>query len=152
MEVAEEIKNLPALDNRKLKAIIMIVDGETKTNVAKELGVGRTTLFLWEQDPAYQQVLEHYQTEIRALLLDPMPKALMEARLKENLPKAAQTLLDIMINGKNEHARLKAVEMLMANFKDEFLEVQSEFNKGAKDFLAEHNIVVDGELVGSEPV
>lgn len=53
------------LDERKLKAIELLVEGKlNRTEIAKEVGVTRPTLYNWEKEEEYSQEYDrllHYK-------------------------------------------------------------------------------------------
>ena len=48
----------PSLSHKQLRAIQLLLDGTKFVDIAMELGINRTTLYLWRNDPDFIKVLE----------------------------------------------------------------------------------------------
>jgi uncharacterized small protein (DUF1192 family) len=67
------------LDPRRLRAADLISLGQTDAEVAQELGVDRTSLWRWRQQPAFQVELERRRDELWTTSLDRLPQLLASA-------------------------------------------------------------------------
>ena len=58
-------KTRPATNVRRSKALALLLEGRTLTEVSAELGIARRQLYRWRQDPDFAEELEARQDELR---------------------------------------------------------------------------------------
>ncbi|SKA99393.1 Helix-turn-helix of insertion element transposase [Caloramator quimbayensis] len=92
------------LDERKEKAITLILSGEAITDVAKLVGVYRSTIYNWLEDEEFKAELDRRRQEIvkqgNALILAELKTYVMELR-------------KMAVKGKSERNRLDALQYLI---------------------------------------
>lgn len=92
------------LDERKEKAITLILSGEAITDVAKLVGVYRSTIYNWLEEEEFKAELDRRRREIvkqgNALILAELKTYVMELR-------------KMAIKGKSERNRLDALQYLI---------------------------------------
>lgn len=92
------------LDERKEKAITLILSGEAITDVAKLVGVYRSTIYNWLEEEEFKAELDRRRQEIvkqgNALILAELKTYVMELR-------------KMAIKGKSERNRLDALQYLI---------------------------------------
>lgn len=92
------------LNKRHYEAIELLIKGENITNVAKIVGVDRTSIYNWFKDKEFKATLNEYQQSI---------KTEGENILKSKLTTYIQELEKIALTGKSEKNKLDALEYLV---------------------------------------
>ncbi|MCX2853752.1 phBC6A51 family helix-turn-helix protein [Bacillus sp. KeR2] len=94
------------LDERKLKAIELLVEGKlNRTEIAKEVGVTRPTLYNWEKEEEYSQEYDrllHYK------------KLSVRREVSRDTKAFFENLKKISESSTNDNARVKATQLLLA--------------------------------------
>jgi len=67
---------IAALDERRQRAILALLEGKTKTAAAKAAGVNRDTLRKWESEDAFKGALSRGQTEVAVSRMDRLRRAI----------------------------------------------------------------------------
>lgn len=92
------------LNKKHYEAIELLVKGENITNVAKIVGVDRTSIYNWFKDKEFKATLNEYQQSI---------KTEGENIIKGKLTTYISELERIALTGKSEKNKLDALEYLV---------------------------------------
>lgn len=92
------------LDEVKLKAIELIAKGLKKSDIAKELKIGRTTLYYWEQLPEFKEALNVLEQEF---------KDQVRRKLNYGAISAADTLIDLVTKANSERVKREAASDIL---------------------------------------
>lgn len=93
------------LNEKQLKAIELLIKGETTVDVAKKVGISRQSLNTWRNDPVFKAEVDRQVQSLKSrvdekllLSLEPLLDRLIDIALKSNSDK---TSLDAIIYGIN---------------------------------------------------
>jgi hypothetical protein len=87
------------LDPRQLRAVDLVALGTSESQAARELQVDRSTLWRWQQQPAFQDEIARRRAELWAHSLDRMPSLLDRA-------------LDVVADALDDGDRSVAIQLL----------------------------------------
>lgn len=88
------------LNERQLKAIELLIKGETVTNTAKKVGVSRNSLNTWRNDELFR---DEMHKQVQAL------KSKVDERLLMNLEPLLDRLVDIALKSDSDKTSLDAI-------------------------------------------
>lgn len=103
-EIAKD-KKLTKLTATHHKAIQALLTTRTNEDAAQEAGISRSTLQRFLRDPLFKLELERQKADSTAQT---------NARMTEAAAVAVQTLQEVMVNGKNDIARVQAAGQVLA--------------------------------------
>lgn len=89
---------------KNLKAIELLVSGDSITKISKKLKISRTTIYSWLGDPHFKAELTRLQRNIQKEV---------EATLLSLAPKAIELISACLQQTKNLAVRLKASEIIL---------------------------------------
>lgn len=87
------------LDDRKLKAIDLIIKGENISKVAEIVGVNRATIYNWMNDKNFKAELSRQTTEL---------KSQIDKKLLTNIEPLLEKLVKIALKSKSDKTALDA--------------------------------------------
>lgn len=92
------------LDGQMLQAFELLWEGESPDSVAKTVGVGRSTLYVWRKRADWIQLWEERREEARAYA---------RQRLRMHVGLGIKTIVDLAANAESESVRLQAAQTLV---------------------------------------
>jgi len=93
------------LNNRQLKAIILLLEGKSIEEVSKALGIAVNTMYRWlEKEALFKKTYSEAKEKV-------FNEAIED--LKTGSREAVKTLLDLMRTGKKETARLGSAKTIL---------------------------------------
>jgi len=93
------------LNNRQLKAIILLLEGKSIEEVSKALGIAVNTMYRWlEKEALFKKTYSEAKEKV-------FNEAIED--LKIGSREAVKTLLDLMRTGKKETARLGSAKTIL---------------------------------------
>lgn len=140
------------LDDKKMKAIELLISGENLMNVAKLVGVSRTSLYNWLDNVEFKAELDRRVQELRNQIdkkllvnVEPLLDKLIKIALKS---KSDKTSLDACIYAINRLAGTPTAKVEdVSNTEDSNNKtVDLEFIKNAI-VNVEHKEIVEGEII-----
>lgn len=92
------------LDDRKERAISLLIQGEQITNIAKSMGLSRTTIYNWMMDDEFRNELGKREQEI---------KTQGNRMILNKLNSCIDELLSIALSGDSEKVRSDTAQYLV---------------------------------------
>lgn len=92
------------LEEKHYKAIEYMLEGRKMSDIAKLLGVGRTTLYDWKNDEEFKAELERHRKDIRDTI---------NKKITDRLDIYVEQLHIIATTSKSEKNKLQALQYLM---------------------------------------
>jgi hypothetical protein len=111
MSEAEQLPT-PTLDGKRLKAVEMLAQGVAKSKVASAVGIDRSTVYAWLDEPEFANAVAEQKRKLEFLILDPTPflQGIVQwkARLPDVMAAVAKTALD-----SDNPRQIRAAELIL---------------------------------------
>lgn len=94
--MAERVKSKD-LNEKKMRAIELIINGENNTNIATKVGVSRQTIIVWRKDPIFIAELNKQKEQLKAGVKD---------KIMMNLNPIVDKMINLALKSKSEKISL----------------------------------------------